>query len=80
MHFDCEVQTQTMEDAVEKKFLSIGEVGEVLGVSRTAAYGLVRDGALPSVRIAGASTKVPAAALEEYARKMEASATRGDSE
>jgi len=79
MHFTDVVQMKTLEVEMEKRFLSVVEVGEVLGVSRTAAYGLVKEGILPSVRMAGSSTKVPVAALDEYARQMEVEATRGRS-
>ena len=56
-----------------KMFVPVREVAEMLGISRTAAYGLVRNGTLPSVSIAGA-TRVPAAALEQFANRLEAQA------
>jgi excisionase family DNA binding protein len=56
-----------------KQFVSVREVSELLGISRTSAYGLVRDGSIPSVAIAGA-VRVPVAALEEYASRLEAQA------
>jgi len=59
-----------------KKFVAVREVAELLSISRTAAYGLVRNGAIPSVTIAGA-VRVPAAALEEYASRLEAEALAG---
>ena len=54
-----------------KRFNSVREVVEVLGVSRTAAYELVRSGALPSVRIGGAGIRVPTSALDAFAKAME---------
>ncbi len=59
-----------------KKFVAVREVAELLGISRTSAYGLVRSGAIPSVSIAGA-VRVPAAALDEYASRLEAQAMAG---
>ncbi len=61
-----------------KKFVAVREVAELLGISRTSAYGLVRGGAIPSVAIAGA-VRVPAVALEEYANRLEAQAMAGSS-
>jgi excisionase family DNA binding protein len=60
---------------MEKRFRSVREVGEWLGISRTAAYELVRDGSLPSVRIAGAGIRVPTSVLEEFATAMEEKAS-----
>lgn len=57
-----------------RRFHSVREVVEVLGISRTAAYQLVRNGDLPSVRIAGAGIRVPTDALEAFAQAMEAKA------
>ena len=59
-----------------KKFVAVREVAELLGISRTSAYGLVRGGSIPSVNIAGA-VRVPAPALEEYATRLEAQAMAG---
>ena len=56
---------------MEKRFHTVREVVEVLGISRTAAYQLVRAGDLPSVRIGGAGIRVPTAALEAFALAME---------
>jgi excisionase family DNA binding protein len=41
-----------------KRFNTVREVGDLLGISRTAAYELVRNGTLPSVRIGGAGIRV----------------------
>ncbi len=56
---------------MDQKFLSIRDVCGVLGVSRTAAYGLVKGGILPAVRFPGSSLKVPAVALEEFVQEAE---------
>ena len=58
-----------------QRFCSIREVSEWLGISRTAAYELVRGGTLPSVRIARAGIRVPTSALEEFANAMEETAS-----
>jgi excisionase family DNA binding protein len=59
-----------------KMFVPVREVAEMLGISRTAAYGLVRSGSLPSVTIAGV-VRVPAASLEQFASRLEAQALAG---
>jgi excisionase family DNA binding protein len=61
---------------VTKKFVPVREVADLLGIPRTSAYRLVRDGVVPSVTIAGA-IRVPAAALEEFASRLEAEAMAG---
>ena len=54
-----------------KRFLSIPEVIAELGVARTTAYRLVREGVLPSTRIGGAGIRVPRSALEQFVQEME---------
>jgi excisionase family DNA binding protein len=56
-----------------KRFYSVREVSELLSISRSSTYGLVRSHALPSVIIAG-TLRIPAAALETYADHLEAKA------
>jgi excisionase family DNA binding protein len=48
---------------VDKKTLSIPEVGKVLGIGRSAAYEAARSGQLPTIRI-GRRILVPLVALE----------------
>lgn len=59
-----------------KRFHSVREVVEVLGISRTAAYQLISTGALPSVRIGNAGIRVPTAALESFVEAMEEKAMK----
>jgi excisionase family DNA binding protein len=59
-----------------KKFVPVREVADVLGIPRTSAYRLVREGIIPSVTIAGA-IRVPKAVLDEYASSLEAEAMAG---
>ena len=54
-----------------KRFHSVREVVEVLGISRTAVYELIRSGELPSVRMGSAGIRVPTVALEHYAEARE---------
>jgi len=46
------------------RFLTTKEVGRILGISRQRAYELVRQGAIPAVRI-GARWRVPASVFEQ---------------
>ena len=48
---------------MDKKTLSIPEVGKVLGIGRSAAYEAARSGQLPTIRI-GRRILVPLVALE----------------
>jgi excisionase family DNA binding protein len=59
-----------------QKFYSVREVAELLGISRTSAYGLVRSHSLPSVTIAG-TVRVPVAAMDRFASRLEAEALAG---
>jgi excisionase family DNA binding protein len=59
-----------------QKFYSVREVAELLGISRTSAYGLVRNHSIPSVSIAG-TVRVPVSAMERFASRLEAEAMAG---
>lgn len=48
----------------EKQALSVADAAKQLGICRTLAYRLVRDGTIPSVRL-GRRVLIPVAALEE---------------
>ena len=54
-----------MSQASPRPFLSVAEVGEMLGVSTRTAYNLVHDEGLPVVRLLGVM-RVPAGALKEW--------------
>ena len=49
----------------EKLLLRVGEVSQVLGLSRGAVYALILDGSIPSVKI-GRSRRVARADLEAW--------------
>ncbi len=51
-------------DNVARLALTVEEAGQLLGISRTLAYGLVARGELPAVRL-GRRIVVPRKALEE---------------
>jgi excisionase family DNA binding protein len=53
----------TDEAAVRRLTLTVEEAGQVLGVSRSYAYELVRQGAIPCMRL-GRRIVVPRSALE----------------
>jgi excisionase family DNA binding protein len=57
-----------------ERFLKPSEVAQALGVSRSTAYQLIREGKLPHVLIAGRIRRVPARALEELAERAIAEA------
>lgn len=48
-----------------KAMLRPGEVGPLLGVSRSRAYQLIRQGVIPAIRVGG-SIRVPVAAWERW--------------
>ena len=49
--------------------LQVEELIPILGISRSAAYTLVRKGEIRSVRI-GRSIRIPRGALDEFVRKL----------
>ena len=54
-----------MESAVVRKALSVEMVAEMLGISRSMVFKLIRRGELRSVK-AGTRTLVPVAAVDEF--------------
>ncbi len=56
-----------MPDSPSPRFLSLADVAEVLNISSTQVYALVRRGDLPAIKIGGRGQwRVEASALEEY--------------
>lgn len=52
---------------VEKRFLTLADVGEVLNISSSQTYALVRSGELPAIQVGGRGQwRVEATKLEEY--------------
>jgi excisionase family DNA binding protein len=49
----------------EKMLMSVREAAQALGIGRDTAYGLIRDGRLPAVRV-GRRVLVPRTALERW--------------
>jgi excisionase family DNA binding protein len=58
---------QTKESS---RLLSVVQLAEILGVSRSHAYALVRERAVPAIRFNGA-IRVPAAALDRWLDERE---------
>lgn len=60
----------------EKRFLTLADVGEVLNISSSQTYALVRSGELPAIQIGGRGQwRVESQVLEEFiARAYERSA------
>ena len=54
-----------MQRAVVRKALSVGMVAEMLGISRSMGFKLIRRGELRSIK-AGTRTLVPVAAVDEF--------------
>ena len=52
-----------------KLLLTVEEAAEQLGIGRTLAYALVKDGEIESVRI-GRLRRIPAAALGRYLDRL----------
>jgi len=52
---------------MEKRFLTLADVGEVLNISSSQTYALVRSGELPAIQVGGRGQwRVESAKLEEY--------------
>lgn len=52
---------------LEKRFLTLADVGEVLNISSSQTYALVRSGELPAIQVGGRGQwRVESAKLEEY--------------
>lgn len=54
----------TTRKALEPRTYSIPEVARLLGISRSGAYKLAREGDLPAIRIGPGRVVVPREALE----------------
>lgn len=57
----------------EPRFLTLTDVAEVLNVSSAQAYALVRNGALPSLKVGGRGQyRIERDDLEDYIKRMKA--------
>jgi excisionase family DNA binding protein len=67
----------------ERRFLTLADVGEVLNISSSQTYALVRSGELPAIQVGGRGQwRVETRILEEYIAKAyekTASALRAES-
>lgn len=62
---------------MEKAFLRIPEVAEIIGLGKSATYKLVSDGHIPSVKLAGTKcVRVPRESLERWVKEQTESATQ----
>ncbi|MEG9248812.1 helix-turn-helix domain-containing protein [Arthrobacter sp. Soc17.1.1.1] len=68
----------------ERRFLTLADVAEVLNISSSQTYALVRSGELPAIQVGGRGQwRVETRVLEEYIAKAyekTASALRNDAE
>ncbi|MGV9748258.1 helix-turn-helix domain-containing protein [Rhodococcus zopfii] len=55
--------TITLDDLRSRATVSVTEAAQVLGISRAAAYGMARNGKLPTVDLDGRRRRVKSAAL-----------------
>lgn len=62
---------QTVRDLPERVLLTVEEVAQRLGVGRTTAYSLVRNGEIESVHI-GRLRRIPKEAVDNYAARLTA--------
>jgi len=51
-------------------FLTVSDLSSVLRIGRNAAYQLVKDGSLPSIRI-GRSIRIPRSALVQFVERTQ---------
>ena len=55
----------------DPRFLTLADVAEILNISATQTYALVRSGDLPALKIGGRGQwRVEAEQLEDYIRRM----------
>ncbi|WP_294565713.1 helix-turn-helix domain-containing protein [uncultured Arthrobacter sp.] len=68
----------------EKRFLTLADVAEVLNISSSQTYALVRSGELPAIQVGGRGQwRVEARVLEDYiadAYRRSAAALRGSAD
>ncbi|MBG6182090.1 excisionase family DNA binding protein [Arthrobacter sp. CAN_A6] len=54
----------------EKRFLTLADVGEVLNISSSQTYALVRSGDLPAIQVGGRGQwRVETTVLEDYIKQ-----------
>lgn len=60
--------TETPTDPGDRRLLSLTQTANVLGVSRTTVWRLLRDGRLPFVELRPGSRRIPSAAVTEFVK------------
>lgn len=58
------IKNKELNEMTDKKTLTVAEAMAVLGISRTLAYRLIKDGKLPVIRL-GKRVLIPVSALEK---------------
>ena len=58
------IKNKELSEMTDKKTLTVAEAMAVLGISRTLAYRLIKDGKLPVIRL-GKRVLIPVSALEK---------------
>ena len=58
------LKNKELNEMTDKKTLTVAEAMAVLGISRTLAYRLIKDGKLPVIRL-GKRVLIPVSALEK---------------
>ena len=57
--------------AVQRRFLQLADVAEILNISASQAYALVRNGDLPAIKVGGRGQwRVEATVLEDYIARL----------
>nr|WP_196790613.1 helix-turn-helix domain-containing protein [Motilibacter aurantiacus] len=57
--------------AVQRRFLQLADVAEILNISASQAYALVRNGELPAIKIGGRGQwRVESTVLESYIQRL----------
>jgi excisionase family DNA binding protein len=56
-------------DKMERQLYNVGEVAELLGISRAKLYSMIRAGAIESVKMGG-SRRIPAQAIERFLAEL----------
>ncbi len=58
-----------LTEPTDRRLLTIQQVADTLGVSRTTVWRMLRDGALPCVELRPGSRRIPSQAVTEFARR-----------
>lgn len=71
MENDGAVRSPCKNPGMERRFLTLPDVQEILNVSSPQAYALVRSGDLPAIQVGGRGQwRVEAAELERYIERQ----------